>query len=119
DVLAALAQGLHDAVDAVARHAEDHVDVPIAERVDKDVCCCRCHANSLCRDGLIPGGGRADVEDRRARCRQATCHASEPAGGCWTGFCTAPAIFPPRTVPMPTTSASRAVALAIGFSLPV
>ena len=37
DLVLALAQGLHDAVDAVAGQAEDDIDAPVVNRVDENV----------------------------------------------------------------------------------
>jgi len=42
-LVAALAQRLHDAVDAVAGEAEDDLDAPVLNRFDQDVGCCQCH----------------------------------------------------------------------------
>jgi hypothetical protein len=44
DRVLALPQGFHDAVDAVAWQPEYHLDAPVLEALDEEVCCGRvCH----------------------------------------------------------------------------
>ena len=41
-----LAEGFHDAVDAVAGQTEHHVDTPLLDRVDKNIGRCSSHPDS-------------------------------------------------------------------------
>jgi hypothetical protein len=57
DFVAALAQGFHDPVDAVAREAADDGDAPVLQCLDQDVGGGRCHRVFLSPgifSGLLP-----------------------------------------------------------------
>src|SRR4051794_24153304 len=47
NLVLALTERLHYAVDAITRNAEDDLDAPIENGFDQDVCCCLCHVNLL------------------------------------------------------------------------
>ena len=65
DLVLALAQRLHDAVDAVAGEAEDHLHAPVHDRFDENVAASVCHEYVSCDSIVSPGVG--DEVERTAQ----------------------------------------------------
>src|SRR5262249_41603715 len=58
DLVLALAQGLHDSVDAVPRQPEDDLHAPLDQAVDQDICCRFGHVSAPSYLWLGPGNPR-------------------------------------------------------------
>ena len=69
DVVAPLAQGFHDPVDAVTREAEDDVDAPVFQCLDQDVGRCHCHRLFLLEDFSGSRHREAWQRDPQVTCR--------------------------------------------------